>query len=241
MDEPIIGRDRELAALDAVLDDASLWATAAVLVGPAGAGKTTLWRAAVDRARARGRRVLDASPARAEARLSYAALGDLLSTLDDTEWAHVPGPQRRALDVALLRVEPGGQPAEARAVAVGLVTLLRSLVLVDAPLMVAIDDAQWLDGPSSAAITYAIRRLEDVPIVVLASIRADPEEAPPALVDAMAAWPVREIVVGPLSVGALFEPAPACRGSPLASAAPACPPGNRGQPVLRPRDRAGHP
>ena len=100
---------------------------------------------------------------------------------------------------------PADKPAEARAVAVGLVTLLRSLVLVDAPLVVAIDDAQWLDGPSSAAITYALRRLVDVPIVVLASIRADLGEAPPALVDAMAAWPVREIVVGPLSVGAVFE------------------------------------
>ena len=176
-----------------------------ILVGPAGAGKTTLWRAAVDRARARGRRVLEASPARAEARLSYAALGDLLSTLDDTAWAPLPGPQRRALDVALLRADPGGQGAEARAVATGLVTMLRSLVLFEAPLVVAIDDAQWLDGPSSAAIAYALRRLVDVPIVVLASIRADVGEAPPALVDAMTAWPMREIVVGPLSVGAVFE------------------------------------
>ena len=205
MDEPIIGRDRELAELDAALDDESGWATGVILVGPAGAGKTTLWRAAVDRARARGRRVLEASPARAEARLSYAALGDLLSTLDDTAWAPLPGPQRRALDVALLRADPGGQGAEARAVATGLVTMLRSLVLFEAPLVVAIDDAQWLDGPSSAAIAYALRRLVDVPIVVLASIRADVGEAPPALVDAMTAWPMREIVVGPLSVGAVFE------------------------------------
>ncbi len=205
MDEPIIGRDRELAALDAQLDDGSGRAVAALLVGPAGAGKTTLWRAAVDGARARGRRVLEASPARAEARLSYAALGDLVSTLDDSAWATLPGPQRRAFDVALLRAGPEGQAAEARAVAVGLVTLLRSVAQVDAPLVVAIDDAQWLDGPSSAAITYALRRLVDVPIVVLASIRADPGDARLALVDAMAAWPVREIVVGPLSVGAVFE------------------------------------
>lgn len=205
VDEPIIGRDRELAELDAALDDRPRSATGVMLVGPAGAGKTTLWRAAVGRARARGRRVLEASPARAEARLSYAALGDLLSTLDDIAWAPLPGPQRRALDVALLRADPGGQAAEARAVAVGLVTLLRSLVLDDAPLVVAIDDAQWLDGPSSAAIAYALRRLVDTPIVVIASIRAEPGEGPTALVDAMAAWPVREIVVGPLSVGAVFE------------------------------------
>ncbi len=205
MNEPIIGRDRELAELDVALDDEFQWATAVILVGPAGAGKTTLWRAAIDGARARGRMVLEASPAHSEARLSYAALGDLLATLDDAAWESLPGPQRRAFDVALLRADPGGQAAEARAVAVGLVTLLRSLVLVRAPLVVAIDDAQWLDGPSSAAIAYALRRLVDVPIVVLASIRVDPGEAPPALVDAMAAWPVREIVVGPLSVGAVFE------------------------------------
>ena len=205
MDEPIIGRDRELAVLDAAMDDNFRWATAVVLVGPAGAGKTTLWRAAVEGARARGRRVLEASPARAEARLSYAALGDLLSTLDDTAWAPLPGPQRRAFDVALLRTDPGGQAAEPRAVAIGLVTLLRSIVPDNAPLVVAIDDAQWLDRPSSAAIAYALRRLADVPLVVLASLRTELDEARPALMDAMAAWPVREIAVGPLSVGAVFE------------------------------------
>jgi predicted ATPase len=167
VDETIIGRDHELAELDAAFDHQSRWATAAILVGPAGAGKTTLWRAAVDGAWRRGRRVLEASPARAEARLSYAALGDLLSSLDDTEWASLPGPQRRAFDIALLRADPGGQAAEVRAIAVGMVTLLRSLVLAHGPLVVAIDDAQWLDGPSSATIAYALRRLTDVPIMVL--------------------------------------------------------------------------
>ncbi len=127
---------------------------ALVLTGEAGIGKTALWSAGVEAAGERGLRVLAAQPASAEIRLSFAALGDLL---DGQTLAGVPAPQRRALEVALLREEPVGAGPEPRAIAAGFLSALRTL----APLVVAIDDVQWLDAPSADALLFAARRLGD--------------------------------------------------------------------------------
>jgi hypothetical protein len=97
MDEPvhgILGRDAELAEVESFVGSGSGGPSALLLEGPAGIGKTTLWRAGVSFARARGHRVLSCRAAEAEARLSYAALGDLF----DFELPDLPAPQRRALD-----------------------------------------------------------------------------------------------------------------------------------------------
>ncbi len=73
----ILGRDDELGELRAfVTRDGP---RSMVIEGEAGIGKTTLWRAAADEARARGIGVLSCSPAGGETRLSFAALSDLLT------------------------------------------------------------------------------------------------------------------------------------------------------------------
>jgi AAA ATPase domain len=80
MQEPvhgILGRDAELAQVSYFLASVSGGPSALILEGTAGMGKTTLWHAAVSFARARGHRVLSCRAAESEARLSYAALGDL--------------------------------------------------------------------------------------------------------------------------------------------------------------------
>jgi predicted ATPase len=105
--QPIIGRERELGRLRAALDDATPSASAIVLRAPAGAGKTTLWAAAVSFAVERRRRVLEARPSAAEARLSYSALADLFASTPGAAWGQLPSPQRRALEIALLRVNRG--------------------------------------------------------------------------------------------------------------------------------------
>jgi len=97
----LVGRDEELRRLASFLDEAAHGPEAIVLVGEAGIGKTTLWRAAVERARGRGFRVLEARPTEPERELSFAALGDLLADVHD-EIGGLPAPQRRALRVALL-------------------------------------------------------------------------------------------------------------------------------------------
>ena len=97
----VIGRDPELGELSSFLDRMRAGATAALVHGEAGAGKTTLWRATVQEAVARGYGVLATSPAAAEAMLSFAGLGDLLHDCLDEALPHVPPAQARALETAL--------------------------------------------------------------------------------------------------------------------------------------------
>jgi hypothetical protein len=88
----------------------------------------------------------------AEARLSDSALGDLVAGLGEESWATLPLPQRRALEVALPRAEPHGERVEPRAVALGLAGLLRAAAADSPPIILAIDDTQWLDRPSAVAL-----------------------------------------------------------------------------------------
>ena len=92
-----VGREAELEALLGWLRHRRA-ARAAVLTGGPGIGKTTLWEAGIEAAQAGGLRVLVARPSEAEARLSYAALIDLLAGVDGEKLAALPPPQRRALD-----------------------------------------------------------------------------------------------------------------------------------------------
>src|SRR4029079_8829998 len=87
-------------------------------------------------------------PAQAETPLAFAALADLL---DGVDLSPLPPPQRRALEGGLLH---DGGVAEPHAVAAGFLGLLRSA----GPVVVAIDDVQWLDAASRAAIEFAVRR-----------------------------------------------------------------------------------
>ena len=168
--ESLIGREKELARLQAFLESTANGSPRLLLLaGEAGIGKTTLWRAGVESARELGFRVLESRPAAPERELSFAALGDLLSGTHD-EIADLPAPQRRALRVALLLEEAEGEPTDQRAVAAALLGLLRRL-RADEPLLIALDDIQWLDAPSSGALQFAFRRLDNEPVRVLATSR----------------------------------------------------------------------
>lgn len=193
----VVGREAELAALHAFLEvDES--ARALVVTGAAGIGKTTLWEAGLGAARERGFRVLSSRASSAEAQLSYAALIDLLEGVEREELADIPTPQLQALEVALLRAEPSGAPPEARAIQLGFLNALRVLA-ADRPLLVAIDDVPWLDGPSGEALTFAARRLDVATVTFLLARR--PARAP-ALEQALGERKVRDLEVGPLSLGA---------------------------------------
>ena len=166
----ILGRDLELGVVSGFLDRIEAGPCALVLEGGAGIGKTTLWLAGVAEAGERGLRVLTTRAAESEARLSYAALGDLLAAVPDGAFSGVPAPLRRALNVALLRAElPGGSP-DPRAVSLAAAHVLRTLAS-EASVIIAIDDVQWLDRPSIRVLSFALRRLSDEPIGALVSVR----------------------------------------------------------------------
>jgi predicted ATPase len=117
MASEIVGRERELETVTAFLDDVATGTRGLLVAGPPGIGKTAIWHAALSSIGERDYRVLSSRPVESEARLSYAVLGDVIAdTLDEVADA-LPRPLRRALDVALLRAEGGGQAPDRRGVA----------------------------------------------------------------------------------------------------------------------------
>jgi predicted ATPase len=161
----VVGRDDELAYLRAFLAAPERGPSALVVEGEAGIGKTTLWRAGVDEDRELPALVLTATPAEAETKLSFAALGDLLEGVLDA-LPELPGPQRRALEVALVLREPEGPPPDQRAIALGFLGVIRILAR-EGRVVVAVDDLQWLDAPSGFVLEFALRRLGDEPVAFL--------------------------------------------------------------------------
>jgi DNA-binding CsgD family transcriptional regulator/tetratricopeptide (TPR) repeat protein len=172
---PPLGRERELAAVAAAL--AAPGPRAVVLAGPAGIGKSTVWRAALAAAADAGWRVLSVRPRQVEAAMSFAGLQDLFGECVDEITGALPAPQRVALDAALLRAAPGDEPVEARAVAAAVLTMMRTLG-ERRRVLVAVDDAQWLDHASAEALAYATRRLigEAVRLLVTWRTEAGPLE-----------------------------------------------------------------
>jgi DNA-binding CsgD family transcriptional regulator len=169
---PVVGREAELLVVDGFLGAIRDGFAALVLEGEAGIGKTTVWQEAVRRAEEQGCRTLVCRPAEAEAKLSFAALTDLLEPVPEAAFESLPEPQRYALEAALLRAPESGAPPELRAAAAGLRSILIELAK-DSPVLVAIDDAQWLDRASEDAIVFALRRLGGEPVGLVITRRAD--------------------------------------------------------------------
>jgi DNA-binding CsgD family transcriptional regulator len=201
-----IGREFERAAVERLLDGGSARLTALVLEGEAGIGKTTVWRDAVHLARERGYAILTCRPSQAETTLAFASLADLLEPIDDLTIAKLPGPQGRALGVALLRAGPHALATQGRAVAAGVVSLMRELARSQ-PVLLGIDDVQWLDPSSSAALSFALRRLGDERLAVVVSRRSDESNNPGDVLGLDGEFPdrVERVRLGPLNLGALYH------------------------------------
>jgi DNA-binding CsgD family transcriptional regulator len=198
----VYGREAELARVRRFLDDAHGGPAALLIEGAAGIGKTTLWSAGIDLARRRGWWVLTCRPVQSEAALSFSALGDLLESVPEQALAGLPGPQRRALDVALLRAEPGPEPPDQRAVAVALLGVIRALADT-APVIIGVDDLPWLDRASAAVLEYALRRLTAQRAGLLATVAPGAPGPARAWRQWFAPGQAASLPVGPLSAEAL--------------------------------------
>ena len=206
--QDLVGRDLELQAISRFLGAREALPAAMLLEGPAGVGKTTVWQAGVDRAAAAGLRVLTCRPAGTEVHLLFGGLSDLLVDHVASVVDRLPKPQRRAVENVLLLADDGGRPADQRAVAAGVLGLIRELAH-DQPVLIAIDDAQWLDPASVVVVEYALRRLRDARVAVLASRRIDPLETGAAArgldLDRALTEPPLRVALGPLSSGAVHR------------------------------------
>lgn len=167
-------RKVEAAAVCAFLEGALSEPATLILEGEAGIGKSTVLREAAEAAAARGYLALSASGAPTEVRYAYAAVADLLASVDDQVLAELPAAQRRALDGVLLG---GGDDAggNERMVATAFLAVIRRLSSA-APVLLCVDDAQWLDASSQAVIGFAERRLTG-PVGLLVTVRTGDVDA----------------------------------------------------------------
>jgi DNA-binding CsgD family transcriptional regulator len=158
----LVGRDSELQRVLALVDAAEAGNGGTLVVrGEAGIGKTTL----LVEARAHSRsNVISTTGIEAESELRFAALGDvlrpLLGSLDQ-----LAATQAEAVRVALGLSPP--QPVDR--LLLGGATL--ALLAAAAPLLVVVDDAQWLDAGSQDALVFAARRLAADPVAILFAAR----------------------------------------------------------------------
>ena len=197
----MIGRAAEVAVLTDFLAAGRDTPEALALDGEAGIGKTTLFDAALAEARDQGYAVFSCRPAGAETAFSFAALADLLDPVLPEGLSQLPLPQRRALSAALLLAEVEGDAPEERAIAFAVFRLLTEHG--DRPLLVAVDDVQWLDAASASVLAFTFRRLAAAPAALLVARRGDGSEAAPLGLDrAFPAERLRRLRLGPLSVGA---------------------------------------
>jgi DNA-binding CsgD family transcriptional regulator len=162
----LIGRERERGQLDALLGEARLGRSRAlVLRGSAGIGKTVLLDYAVQRAG--GFQVLHYTAVESEAELPFAGLQALLGGLL-ARLLEIPEPQARALSAALALESV--ERTNRLAVYAGVLSLLGVAAEQD-PLLVVVDDAHWLDRPSAEALTFAARRLTAESLALLFALR----------------------------------------------------------------------
>lgn len=194
---PIVGREDEAVALDAFVAGHGE-PRALVLTGEAGMGKTTLWQDALATARESGIRVLAARASEVELQLPFVALGDLLEEVEVAGVAGVPEPQRRALEVAVFRMEPG-ETELSGPVAAGFTSVLRGLASRER-ILVAVDDVPWLDRASADALAFAARRLAGRQVRFLLARRPG---ATTTLEAAFTPPGAESLEIGPLSLGAV--------------------------------------
>ena len=163
----LVGRHREQAVIDQLLVDVgSGRSRALVLRGEPGIGKTALLDEIV--ARAEGMAVVRLTGVQSEVELAYGALHTLWSRLSEEGLSRLPEPQRFALRAAF-GVEAGTPPS---VFLVGL-AMLNGLADLAAQhsLLVAVDDANWLDQPSAQALSFVARRLQAEGVGLVFAVR----------------------------------------------------------------------
>ncbi|MCI3270570.1 helix-turn-helix transcriptional regulator [Streptomyces cylindrosporus] len=173
-DANMVGRGAELSLLRELVAPPHKESRVLLLLGDPGLGKTVLLAEAAREARAAGMRVLGTTGRESERDLAFAGLHQLLRPVLDRV-ADLPTRQAEALRGAFgLSDEPA--PPDPLLTGIAVLTLLSDLS-DEQPLLVAVDDAQWLDGASLDALAFAAHRLESERLVLLAGARGN---VPPA-------------------------------------------------------------
>lgn len=163
----LFGRETELRALAEAVGGVADHGDSLVLLGDAGIGKSSLLQATATQAAAAGRRVLEVVGMEAEAQLPFAGMHQLLNPfVADVDV--LPGGQRRAL-LSALGIEDG-PPPEPFLISLAALNLLTH-ASAQAPLVMLVDDVQWLDVPSHEVLAFLARRVFNDPILIVGVVR----------------------------------------------------------------------
>jgi DNA-binding CsgD family transcriptional regulator len=164
----LIEREQESAVLDALIDRIRDGGGAVVVRGEAGIGKSVLLQRARRRAAAQGFRTLATVGVESEAEFAFAGLHQLLRPIIGT-LAQLPEPQRQALEGAIgLGAEPTRDPYLVAVATFQLICEAADSV----PLILVVDDAQWLDRSTLSVIAFIGRRLDVEHVALVAAIRS---------------------------------------------------------------------
>src|SRR5579859_683896 len=163
----LIEREQESAVLYALVDRLHEGGAALVLRGEAGIGKSALLHRVRLRAEANGVRALGTVGVESEAEVAFSGLHQLLRPLIGA-LAQLPASRRQALDAVLgLGVETEPDPYRVAVAAFQLICEVADSV----PLVLIVDDAQWLDRSTLSVIAFVGRRLEAEHVALVAAIR----------------------------------------------------------------------
>ncbi|MFG1604906.1 ATP-binding protein [Actinoplanes sp. NPDC049265] len=167
MSAVLSGRDDELRLLGDLLARAGDGGGATVLRGEAGIGKSAVLAEVAGRAETRRMRVLSTTGVESEAQIAFAGLDRLLRpVLDQAD--RLPSPQRDALLAAFGRA--GTARPELFLIALATLSLLGEAA-TGTPVLLVVEDAQWLDRATADVLVFVARRLDDEPVVLLAALR----------------------------------------------------------------------
>jgi len=172
----LVGRLRERRWLEGLVESVEGGGAAALVAGEAGIGKTMLLTQIAEVASKRaGMRCLEACGVESEAVLPFAAIADLLLPLRE-KFVELPQAQRQALEACLaLASGPVIGPLAACAAALGVFAIAAD----DAPLVILVDDFQWVDPESQQILLFVARRLAAERIVMILAARDEPGAQPP--------------------------------------------------------------
>jgi len=167
----LVGRDRELGLVASFLDQAAAGGGAFLFTGEPGVGKTVILDAAAEEAAARNITVLRVAGGQFRTEANFSALGYLLQPVLG-ELHHLSDLYQRTVSAALGL--GGGSPADRLVLANAVLALLREAAGLR-PVLMVVDDLQWIDRPSALTFGLVARRLAGTRIGFLAVSRTGEE------------------------------------------------------------------
>jgi predicted ATPase len=162
----LVEREREISQLRRALAQLSLGrSTRALIEGPAGIGKTRLLEELGDQAAAAGVHVLVARASPLEQSFGFGVIRQLLERLvSDELLSGTAAPARAVFDLA-------ADQGDGSLAVMHALHAMTARVAAEAPILLSVDNLQWVDGPSLRYLAYLARRMDAMPAMVAATIR----------------------------------------------------------------------